>query len=89
MVNKFFKRTMSISNVYCLGSKRILLAYYTRHNSISLLPLHLNEYYFILKSGPLRLKQHTNTLKIRILSENSIPYLIRYASIILIVGLRL
>ena len=32
---------------------------------------------------------HTNTLKIRILSETSILYLIRYASVILIVGLRL
>ena len=42
-----------------------------------------------VKSGPLRLKQVTNTLKIRILSETSILYLIRYASIILIVGLRL
>ena len=42
-----------------------------------------------LKAGPLRLKQLTNTLKIRILSETSILYLIRYASIILIVGLRL
>ena len=44
---------------------------------------------FILKAGPLRLKQLTNTLKIRILSETSILYLIRYASIILTVGLRL
>ena len=42
-----------------------------------------------LKAGPLRLKQLTNTLKIRILSETSILYLIRYASIILTVGLRL
>ena len=30
-----------------------------------------------LKGGPLRLKQLTNTLKIRILSETSILYLIR------------
>ena len=43
----------------------------------------------VIKAGPLRLKQLTNTLKIRILSETSILYLIRYASIILIVGLRL
>ena len=43
----------------------------------------------ILKAGPLRLKQLTNTLKIGILSETSILYLIRYASIILTVGLRL
>ena len=42
-----------------------------------------------VKAGPLRLKQLTNTLKIRILSETSILYLIRYASIILTVGLRL
>ena len=42
-----------------------------------------------IKAGPLRLKQLTNTLKIRILSETSILYLIRYASIILTVGLRL
>ena len=41
------------------------------------------------KAGPLRFKQLTNTLKIRILSETSILYLIRYASIILTVGLRL
>ena len=43
----------------------------------------------LLKAGPLRLKQLTNTLKIRILPEFSILFLIRYASIILIVGLRL
>ena len=43
----------------------------------------------LFKAGPLRLKQLTNTLKIRILSETSILYLIRYASIILIVGLHL
>ena len=44
----------------------------------------------LLKAGPLRLKQQlTTTLKIRILSETSILYLIRYASIILTVGLRL
>ena len=43
----------------------------------------------LLKAGPLRLKQLTNTLKIRILSETSILYLIRYTSIIIIVGLRL
>ena len=43
----------------------------------------------LFKTGPLRLKQLTNTLKIRILSETSILYLIRYASIILTVGLRL
>ena len=42
-----------------------------------------------VKAGPLRLKQLTNTLKIRILSETSILYLIRYATIILIGGLRL
>ena len=42
-----------------------------------------------LKAGPSRLKQLTNTLKIRSMSETSIPYLIRYASIILIVGVRL
>ena len=34
-------------------------------------------------------KQPTNKLKIRILSETSIPYLIRHASFILIVGLHL
>ena len=34
-------------------------------------------------------KQPTNKLKIRILSETSIPYLIRHASYILIVGLHL
>ena len=44
---------------------------------------------FSVKAGPLRLKQLANTLKIRILSETSILYLIRYASIILIVGPRL
>ena len=42
-----------------------------------------------VKAGPLRLKQLTNTLKIRNLSETSILYLIRYVSIILTVGLRL
>ena len=39
--------------------------------------------------GPLRLKQLTNTLKIRILSQTSILFLIRYASVIIIVGLYL
>ena len=34
-------------------------------------------------------KQPTNKLKIRILSETSIPYLIRHASFILIVSLHL
>ena len=34
-------------------------------------------------------KQPTNNLKLRILSETSIPYLIRHASFILIVGLHL
>ena len=43
----------------------------------------------VFKAGPVRLKQLTNTLKIRILSETSILYLIRYASVILIVGLHL
>ena len=42
-----------------------------------------------LKARPLQLKQITNTLKIRLLSETSILYLIRYASTILIVGLHL
>ena len=43
----------------------------------------------MFKAGPLRLKQLTNALKKRILSETSILYSIRYASIILIEGLRL
>ena len=53
--------------------------------------MHVYEWEHIvsLKAGPLRLKQLTDTLKIRILSETSILYLIRYASVILIVGLRL
>ena len=42
-----------------------------------------------LKAGPLRLKQLTNTLKIRILSQTTLLYLIRNASVILIVGLHL
>ena len=42
-----------------------------------------------LKAGPLRLKQLTNTLTIRILSQTSILYLIRYASVILTAGLHL
>ena len=43
----------------------------------------------LVKAGPLRQKQLTNTLKIRILPETSILYLIRYASIILTVGFHL
>ena len=43
----------------------------------------------IIKAGPLQLKQPTNKLKIRMLSETSIPYLIRHALFILIVGLHL
>ena len=34
-------------------------------------------------------KQPTNKLKIRILSQTSIPYLIGHASVILIVGLQM
>ena len=41
------------------------------------------------KAGSLRLKQVTNTLKIRILSQTTLLYLIRNASVILNVGLRL
>ena len=41
---------------------------------------------FVFKLELYDLKQLTNTLKIRILSETSILYLIRYASVILIVG---
>ena len=41
------------------------------------------------KAGTFDKKQPTNKLKIRILSETSIPYLIRHASFILIVGLHL
>ena len=43
----------------------------------------------LFKAGPLLYKQPTNKLKIKILSETSIPYLIRHASFILIVGLHL
>ena len=43
----------------------------------------------VLKARPFWLKQLTNTLRIRILSQTSIFYLIRYASVILIVGLHL
>ena len=49
----------------------------------------LGTFSILLKAGPLRLKQLTNTLKIRILAETSILDLIRYASIILIFGLRM
>ena len=42
-----------------------------------------------LKAGPLRLKQLTNTLKIKILSQTSILYLIRHASVILNLVLQL
>ena len=44
---------------------------------------------YLLKAGPLRYKQPTNKLKKRILSETSIPYLIRHALFILIVGLHM
>ena len=43
----------------------------------------------LIKAGPLRQKQPTNKLKIKILSETSILYLIRHASVILPVGLNL
>ena len=62
------------------------VSYNTRNKELE---LGLELWFSYLKAGPLRLKQLTNTLKIRILSETSILYLIRYASIILIVGLRL
>ena len=42
-----------------------------------------------IKAGPFRYKQPTNKLKIRILSQTSILYLIRHASVILIVGLHI
>ena len=48
-----------------------------------------HEVYVCIKAGILRLKQLTNTLKIRILSETSILYLIRYASVISNVGIHL
>ena len=41
------------------------------------------------KAGPLRWKQPTNKLKIRILSQTSILYLIRHALVILIAGLHM
>ena len=41
------------------------------------------------KAGPWRYKKITNKLKIRILSQTSILYLIRLRSVILIVGLHL
>ena len=43
----------------------------------------------LLKAGHFWYKQPTNKLKIRILSETSIPYLIRHASFILIVRLHM
>ena len=43
----------------------------------------------ILNAGPLRQKQPTNKLKIRILYETSILHLIFHASVILTVGLHL
>ena len=44
---------------------------------------------FVLKLDLYELKQLTHNLKIRILSETSILYLIRYASVIQIVGIYL
>ena len=52
-------------------------------------PFRLKQLTNTLKDGPLWYKQLTNKLKIRILSETSIPYLIRHASFILIGGLHL
>ena len=42
----------------------------------------------VLKAGPLRLKEPTNKIKIRILSETSILYLICHVSVILTVDLQ-
>ena len=51
---------------------------------------HLNKtLVFFVKAGPLRLEQLTNTLKIRILSQTSVPNLMCHASIILTVGFQL
>ena len=44
---------------------------------------------FYVKAGPLQLKQLTNTLNIRIVSQTSILYWICYVSAILFVGLYL
>ena len=41
----------------------------------------------VFKAGPIRFNQLTKKLKIRILSETSILYLIRHASDVLIVGM--
>ena len=47
------------------------------------------EMFAVLKLDLCDKKQPTNKLKIRILSETSIPYLNRHATFILIVGLHL
>ena len=44
---------------------------------------------FVIGLGQISSSLSTNTLKIRILSETSIPYLIRHASFILIVSLHM
>ena len=57
----------------------------SKHTSSLLLATHNKQ----LKLGLTIKKQPTNKLKMRILSETSIPYLIRHASFFLIVGLHL
>ena len=75
-----------ISHHLCKPVLKHFVQVYNKSTSLLLSWIHRIPF---LKAGPLRLKQLTNTLKIRILSETSILYLIRYASIILTVGLRL
>ena len=69
-----------------LENETCLKKYKSSMSSVYTLAMNLN---YFLKLDLYDKKQPTNKLKIRILSETSIPYLIRHASFILIVSLHL
>ena len=72
--------------ILVISSCQCHFAYSTKNNMTGYAYVHLN---LRFKAGPLRLKQPKNELKIRILPQTSILYLIRHATVILIVGLHL
>ena len=83
----YYESSIFGTHVYCI--LHILNILFRFENNLStLVDLSLLSKDIVLKLD-LCDKKVTNKLKIRILSETTIPYLIRHASLILIVGLHL
>ena len=79
---------VKVGNFFCLSHD----IWYNEKKRILVFPMVVICMYIVLRKLKLDLydkKQPTNKLKIRILSETSILYLIRHALFILIVGLHL